>query len=620
MLLRKSSIIILLCLSTVISNSQTTDEQLASHYFLSGEYDKAALYYEKLWVTNPIDQYYNKLLKCLIQLEDYNSAEKLIKKQIRKYGEQGKYLVDLGYIYSKNESENKALQQYEKAIKLLEPNQNQIISLSKSFIMIGEYDYALNTLMRGRKLMHGYYPFNFEIADIYGILGDYSKMISEYLNILDVNENYLQSVQNSLAQYFSFDKNSEQNNLLKLKLIKRIQRNPGRSVFSEMLIWIYLQQKDFRNAYTQTMALDKRMKEQGERLFSLAKICTKSDAYDVALDCYHYIIEYHKNGYYYIGSKIGILNVMDKKITSGDYTYKELNALEKEYYSTLEEFGIVPERIELIKKLAHLQIYYLHKTDSARTLLENVINEAHIKSKEQAECKLLLGDVMLMQNEIWDASLLYSQVEKSFKYSPIGDEAKFRNAKIAFYTGDFLWAKSKLDILKGSTSKLIANDAMYLSLLISDNIGIDTTERPLVMFARAELSAMQNKNQLAFQILDSINLLYPNHSLEDDILYQRYKIFFKKRDYANAEQSLLKIIEGYSYDILGDDATYHLAQLYDNHIKNKDKAIEYYHDVLVNFPGSTFAVEARERYRELRGDNLSDSKRDLREIPIKNNP
>ncbi|MFQ5335876.1 MAG: tol-pal system YbgF family protein, partial [Flavobacteriales bacterium] len=356
------------------------------------------------------------------------------------------------------------------------------------------------------------------------------------------------------------------------------------------------------------------------RIFSLAQICLDNGDFDVALKCYRYIIDNKEDGFYYSGSKMGLLNVMNKKITSGNYTSEELTMLEREYYTAIAEFGHSAEAVELTRDLALLQAYYLHKTDTAMALLRSAVIAGGIKPSLQARCKLALGDILLMRNEIWDASLLYSQVEKAYKYDPLGDEAKFRNAKVAFYTGDFHWAKAKLDVLKGSTSKLIANDAMYLSLLISDNTGIDTTERPLKMFARAELLAIQNKDQLSFRVLDSINELYPHHALEDDILLQRYKIAMKKREYERAKTFLEKLIGSYGYDILGDDATFLLAELYENKLNQPDKARELYLSLLTDYPGSLYVVQARKRFRKLRGDDPAALERDRRGGTMNDNP
>lgn len=594
-------------LSFNVSSAQpTTDEQLAVHYFQNGEYDKAVLYYEKLYEKNPGDFFYGYYLKTLVQLEDYKTAEKVVRKQLKRYPDMVNYQVDLGYVYAKSGNASKAKQQFEQTIKKLTPNQSEVIQLANAFIAIGEATYALQTYQQGRKMLRGDYPFNIEIAEIYATAGNHEAMIAEYLSLLEANESYLQQVQNALQRSLSFELNTKQNQLLKSQLINYIQKYPNSSVFPDMLIWIYIQEKDFESAFVQAKALDKRFREDGSRMIALAQLALSNQEYDVAIKSYQYIIEKGKNNPYYTTCRMELLNTMNQKITlTGNYTMQDLSDLEKYYYAALEELGKDAGTVSLIKDLAFLQAYYLNKADIAIVLLNEAIVMPRIKPQLQAECKLALGDILVIKDEIWDAALFYAQVEKEYKFDQLGDEAKFRNAKVAYYTGDFKWAKAYLDVLKGSTSKLIANDALRLSLLITDNTTIDSLTTPLLIYSKAELLTLQNKDSIALLLLDSINITFPGHTLADDILYQKHKIALKRRDYEKAIAFLLQIADQYPSDILADDALFSIAHIFQFNLKNLDKAKEYYEKLIFDFPGSLYVVEARKRFRILRGDKVN---------------
>lgn len=591
---------------TFLSAQPSTDEQLAVHYYQAGECDKAVMYYEKLYSKNPSDIYYGNYLKCLLILKDFKDAEKLVKRQVKKFPGVVNYRVDLGYVYSKSDNASKAKQQYEKIIKEMPPNPSQIIAVSNAFLAVNEPQYALASLQKGRKILRNGYPFNFEIAAIYAHLGNHEMMIDEYLSILQQNESYLLEVQNALQRNMVFEAGSKQNQILKSQLLKRIQQYTHTNVYAEMLIWLYIQQRDFENAFIQVKAIDRKNKEEGGRLISLAQLCTSNQNYDIAIKCYQYVIDKGERGSFYTNAKMELLNTLNLKITTtNNYKQEELFELEKMYISTIDELGKSPATLPLIKDLAYLEGSYLHKTDEAIRLLEEAIAMPRSKPHLQAECKLALADVLVITGEIWDASLLYSQVEKDYKYDQLGEQAKFKNAKISYYTGDFKWSKAQLDVLKGSTSKLIANDAMQLSLLITDNTGIDTTTNPLVMFARADLLSLQNNDSAALLILDSINLLYPGHALADDILFQKYRVSLRRQNFAAAADFLQKIVDDFSYDILADDALYLLAQLHHFNLGDTEKAKSLYEKLLFDFPGSIYTVEARKRFRFLRGDNVS---------------
>jgi TolA-binding protein len=209
-----------------------------------------------------------------------------------------------------------------------------------------------------------------------------------------------------------------------------------------------------------------------------------------------------------------------------------------------------------------------------------------------------------MQGEIWEATLLYSQVDKVFADDVLGHEARFRNAKLSYYNGDFKWAQSQFDVLKASTSKLIANDALDLSVFILDNLGLDTTDMALKLYAEADLLSFQNKFAEAYSKLDTLARLFPKHFLDDDILYAKAQINMKQKNFEVAAELFKKVVELFPEEIRADNSLFELAELHENQLNNIEKAKEYYERIFTEYSSSTFAVEARKRFRKLRGDNL----------------
>ncbi|MBI2271780.1 MAG: tetratricopeptide repeat protein [Bacteroidetes bacterium] len=584
----------------------STDEKLANQYFQNKEYDKAIVYYEKLFGKKSSELIYQNYLSCLLAVKDFKTAEKVVKKQMKNNPGQLDYGVDLGMVYFTAGDPDKARSEYEKVIKQLPADQEPVFNLANAFLKIKEWDYAIATYQKGRKLLRGVYPFNMELAEVYQQKGDVTAMISEYLDMLELGDSYLQSVQNSLQADFGSEGDAKKNEIIRSQLLKRVQQSPDKTVYTELLVWMLMQQKEFDSAFTQIKALDKRKKEDGSRVIALAQTCVQNENYDVAVKAYKYIIDKGPESSYYLSARIELLNAMYKKVVSrNNYTQTELIELEANYSKSLSELGKSVSTVSLIKDMAHLQAFYLYKTKEAIALLEEAVQMPLLSATLQAECKLELADILLMTGDVWEASLTYSQVEKAFKYDVVGQEAKFRNARIAFYTADFKWAQAQLDVLKGSTSKLIANDAMALSIMISDNMGWDSITTPLEMYARADLLSFQNRDDEALIVLDSIKEKYPSHTIQDDILFKRYAIMMKKNKYEEAAKYLQNIIDNFSWDILGDDAMYYLAGLYENRLNDKQKAMGLYNDLLVKFPGSMFTVESRKRFRKLRGDAVN---------------
>lgn len=580
------------------------DDKLAMQFYEQKQFDKAATYFEKLYDKQP-DAYFNYYFKCLIETKDYKTAEKITKRHI-KHSEGNTHLyVKLGMVYRLMGNSDKEKEQYNKAVKEVIPEQNTVFALAHAFEDEELFDYAIEVYKKGRKLTAASYPYYYEVADLYKKKGDLKAMVNEYLDAIEFRESELYTAQANLQQSLGYDdKNGGFNNpILKQELQRRIQQSPDRTIFSEFLIFLLNQQKDFDGSFVQNKALDKRQKTDGTRLMELAKLCISNENYVVAEKCYQYVMSKGKDNPYYDIADIERLNANYLQLTgqTNPATADVLN-LSTNIENAIKQYGISNLTLPLIKKLALLKAYYLNKPQEAIQSLEEIMTQYTFDKNSVAEIKLDLGDMNLLVGNIWDASLLYSQVEKDFKYEVVGQGAKFRNAKLSYYASDFKWAKTQCDVLKGATTKTIANDALDLSLVITDAIGVDTNDAPLSMFASAELLVLQHQYDRALARLDSINSIFSEHTLGDDIYYKKADIYKRTNRYAEAAKMYENILEFYPTELYGDDALFKEAELYERYLNDKEKAKQLYQDILTKYPGSIYVVDARRRYRDLRGD------------------
>ncbi|MBU2650407.1 MAG: tetratricopeptide repeat protein [Bacteroidetes bacterium] len=581
------------------------DERLASEYYRNKEYDKAAELYEKLYRKNPTHYYYTFYLYCLLQLEDYSEAVKLTDKQIKRYPGQLKFLVDKGYVYTQMGDTRNADKTFNEALEQLPANQALISELANSFYLRGQMDKAIAAYKHGRELLKGAYGFHIELANLYKLGGNYNEMTDELLDEAGENPSSLTRIQNQLQSMMYDDEEGTFTDYLWTSLLRRSQKDPDNIEYSELLMWLSIQQRDFGFALVQAKSIDRRYNEDGSRVFDLGRICLNNKDYVTASEAFSYVMSKGKDNLYYLPGLIGLLKSKYLKVTNGlGYDEQELLILEKDYEEAMATFGKYPETIELMKDLAHIRAFYLGKLNEAVQTLQEAIVIPGAPPVQVAECKTELGDIYLFMGEVWEATLLYSQVEKAFKNDPVGHEARLKNAKLTFYIGEFEWAKAQLDVLKAATSKLIANDAMQLSLLIGDNKDADSSTIGLTYYARADLLLYQNKPDLALQTLDSIYQVNLFHPLFDDILMKKAEIMMSKGEYNQADSLLDHLVKNFGYDILADDALYKRARLQEEHFGNKALAMELYQQILLNYPGSLFTVEARRKYRELRGDDI----------------
>ncbi len=579
------------------------DETLAKSYFENAEYDKAAYLYAQLWENNnQAQQFYAPLLKCYLQQKKLDEAEKLVRKQSKKFNENFLYQIDLGYVLRQKGDEGGAQKQYEKVIKELRPNENELRQTAGYFGEVGELDFEIATFNKAQKMFGGKIDFSTDLASAYLQKSDYKTAAAYYLEYIDRHPYDAQPVKNTIQTVRGGDKLMSE---MEAQLYTKIQKQPDKEDYIELLTWIYIQNKDFEGALLQMKAIDKRKSGDGYRVLEIAHIAQTEGFYDDAISGYVYVVAKEPRTSLYFQARTDLLNCRKEKIAKKiNYTDADIQALKADYESFIAENGKNARTAQSIKELADLFGFYIHDINAAVVTNEELIDLPGIPQSLKNQAKLSLGDFYLISGDVWESSLVYSQVDKEEKDSPLGEEARFKNAKLSYYKGEFEWAQEQLNILKASTSQLISNDAINLSVFIIDNLGMDTISVPMEMFSRADLLMFQNKDGEADKVLDSIVFTYPGHELFDDIEYAKAQIYCRKRQFEKAIPLLENIVKNYGKDLKGDDALFLLADITDRELNNKEKAKELFKQLIVDYQSSLLVVEARKRYRVLRGDKL----------------
>ncbi|MEZ5040704.1 MAG: tetratricopeptide repeat protein [Saprospiraceae bacterium] len=594
---------LLLLLSLLTVSLYAQEPQLAQQYFRDGEFEKAAVLYEKLYEkNNKNDFFFDRYVECLMAMEDFQKGEAVISRQLKKTPDNVNLYVSYGKLLEQQFKDEEAKKMYAQAIVNLPKEQYQITRLANSFLSLTKYEEAIATYEKGAQLLRDDRIFSYNLGDLYRRKGDIPKMIQNYLNSLDDRPERLNNMKTIFQRYLLEEDYKE----LQTQLYARLQKEENAIHLNEMLTWVFIQRKDYSNAFRQVKALDRRFGENGGRIYRLAQIAAADKGYDAAIAAYEYIVE-NKGmaSTFYIDAKREALRCRRNKLVEGyNYTQEDLKILESQYESFLTEFGRSRATAGIVLELGELQAFYLNDLDAAIAILNEMIHLPGIDPQLEANGKLSLADFYLMKGEVWESTLLYSQVDKAFKEDILGHEARFRNAKLSYFNGDFQWAQTQFDILKASTSRLIANDALDLSVFIMDNLGLDTTETALIMYSQAELLVFQNRFEEAFTKMDSLLIAFPEHSLQDDVLYLKATVFKKKREYEKAAALYQMIIEKYNEEIRADNALFALAELYETHLNDLEKAKSLYETLFIDYSGSTFAVEARKRFRRLRGDDI----------------
>jgi tetratricopeptide (TPR) repeat protein len=598
--------VIILLLFTLSSFAQNNNQKIAYQYFINGDYDKAIVIYEELNKSNLSVNIYSPYFISLINTNNFSTAEKLAKRLYSKNPQRLNYLVDVIVSLKKQEKVNKFIFNLKKLYGKLDGRNSQTIQLANRFLSFEMYDIALEVYEKSSKI-NNLFSYDLQRAQLYGLLGENEMMVNQYLDFLLNNPNQKKVVFSNIQRFLDNNgiKDFNNTNLVKRSLLNIIKKYPDRYDFNEMLIWLFMQNQQYKLALQQVISLDRRNQNSLSKIFEITEKLLDLEKFKLAIEGLDYIISKGFNSELYITSHINKLYAETKILNNNN---EDLEPINSKYNSVINEVGKNSYSILLLSNYAHFKAFYMKNLEDAKIILEDAMKITNADPTEIAECKIQYADIMLLSGNIWDALLFYSQVEKDFKENPIGHTAKFKRAKIAYYKGDFTWAQAQLDVLKASTSKLISNDAMDLSLLISDNYNLDTIDQPMMQFARADLLFFQQKYDEAILTFDSILTLFNGHDLSDEIYFRKYKIFSAKNDTESSVKMLEKIINDFSYEILIDDALYSIAKIYENKYNDSAKAMDYYQKIILDHEGSIYASEARNRFRFLRGDEINEEK------------
>ncbi|WP_299188603.1 tetratricopeptide repeat protein [uncultured Aquimarina sp.] len=575
-------------------------EQLAKNYVQQGEYEKALSVYKKLHTRNPNRiTYLLGLVESHQQLEQFEKAEKILQKQIENKPKNAQLLVELGHHYEVQGNSEKATTYYNKALKVFNSNNvNAAYSLAQTFEKYNLLDQAALIYEKGMASNPGA-NFNVQLAKIYGEQGKLEKMFDSYLSLLQLQPNYKNIVQRNFNQYITDDPLNNANVIFRKLLIKKLQQNPD-IIYNEMLSWLFVQQKDFKKAFVQEKAIYKR-KDQGlQGIIGLARIAIGAKDIKSATQILDYILNAPAGNDMKLTAHKIILKAKTDLADKKDY--KEIK---QQYEEVFEAYGKGSQTIGLQIDYAHFLAFNQDNKKEAIEFLKRLLNQERLSRFQSSRAKMKIADILVLDQKFNQALIYYTQVQNALKNNFLAQDARFKVAKTSYYKGDFAWAQTQLDVLKSSTSQLIANDAMELSLIISDNSLEDSTQTALKIFARADLLAFQNKNQEAITKYEEILVNHKGEKIEDEAFLRQAKLFEKEKEFEKAKVNYLKIIEFYPDDILVDDAYYWLAELYVNILGEPEKAKELYEKLIFNHADSIYFVDARKKYRTLRGDAIN---------------
>lgn len=588
-------LLIFLLLQTVAAQ----EDFLAKQYFADGDYEKAVVFFEKLVEQNPRRTDYTEgLVACYQQLERYSDAEGLLSKKIALGNVYPTFYIELGYNYAIQDLEAKAKEQYDKAISIIDKNPNYGYGIGFRFQKYALLDYAIKAYSRAMEL-NPKLDYNFQMARIYGEQGDIDKMYRSYINLIIEEKSSMSNVLRNFDDFVTEDPENENNIKLKAILLEGAQKNPNLR-WNELLSWLFVQQRQYGSAFRQEKAIFKRMDGSSVyRLKNLGDLALEDSDIEVAQSIFEYIVENTNEEVTKLNAQLNLIDILllnpEKKI---------LDDVQKQYEELIAIHGYKSKTLQLQIAYANFLTFKKDNPAPAIDILKKSLT-LPLNKRGTAFIKSALGDILVFDQKFNEALIYFSQIQKSLKNDVLGQNARFKVAQTSFYKGDFDWALTQLKVLRSSTSQLIANDAMQLSLLISDNSLEDSTQTALKKYARADLLAYQNKTNEAISELEGILQNHKGEKIEDEALLKQGELLESIKDYEAAKFNYQKIIEFYPTGILADDAHFTLGELYRTKLNEPEKAKAQYEKIIYNYQDSYYFPQARKYFRKLRGDAIN---------------
>jgi tetratricopeptide (TPR) repeat protein len=583
----------------LLSTAIAQEDFLAKQYFEDGDFEKAVVFYEKLTENSPRrTDYLQGLIACYQQLERYGDAKRFLTERLKSKSPNPTLLIELGYNFTLQDSTSQATIYFDQVLEVIAENPNYGYALAYQFQKYSLLDRAVSAYQKAMEI-NPQLDYNFQLARIYGEQGNVDKMYRSYLNLMSNGKTSKSNILRSIDAFVTSDPESYNNAALKAILLENAQKNPD-IIWNELLSWLFVQQQQYGSAFRQEKAIYKRMENSNTlRLENLGKLALDAIKTDVARDILEYLIKESNNEITVLDAELSLID-----IDLQDTKKSQLETIQKKYEALIETHGFKTQTLQLQVAYANFLTFRKDDPEPAIELLKNSL-KLPLNQRGTAFIKLALGDILVYNKKFNEALIYFSQIQQKLKNDVLGQNARYKVAETSFYKGDFEWALTQLKVLRGSTSQLIANDAMQLSLLISDNSLEDSTQTALKKYARADFLSYQNKTQEAVDALEDILQNHKGEKIEDEALLKQAQLFESQEKYEAAELNYMKIIEFYSSGILADDAYFALGELYRSRLNQLDKAKAQFEKIIYNYQDSYYFPQARKNFRVLRGDAIN---------------
>ncbi len=597
--------------------------RMAQQYERSGDYRNASRLYERLYVRDPGNfTYFDGYRRMLMQLREYDKAISMTEERLAEDPRDVNLRSILGGMYYRAEERDKAFEVWEETLERDPRNMVAYQKVATQMIENRLLDQAIEIYKRGRENVGQPHLFANDLAFLYASTMNYRGATREYMLMLEQTPQQLNFIQSRLSMYVLRNEGLPQ--AIEV-LEEKAEQNRDKIQFQRLLAWLYREAKDFDKAYEIYKHIDNSQNARGAELYSFAQTAFREREYEAAARAYRDILDQYPEFDRTPQVRLGYARCLEEKSMIADSLYEavfpvsppvddtRITEMRPSYDRVIEAYKNLVNEYEgtsigaqALFRVGLIQYHWYFDLDGALETLQEVAR-LYSRGNIYMDTRELLGDIYIVRGALDEAlaqydTLLASQhITEEYK-----DLATLRRAEIAFFRGEFDKALEEIRELVQKSYSSYANNAIELQTFIIENRepalrGVRSDDA-LKLYARAMHQKRQQRYSEAIATLEHIIEEYPNALLVDDALLTIGDLNFSMRRYDDAVSAYRQIQSLEDKSIVTDRALMRIAEVYHFGTGERERAIVAYEDLIVEYPRSMLATEARQRIRMLRGD------------------
>ncbi len=622
-LVKKLALLAILLVTQAVAQQVdlATKLRLAQSFEQVGEWERAVSIYESLREAEPQNYvFFDGLRRCYTQLKQYEKAIYLVQQRLVLQPRDENLLSVLGGLFYQSGEPRKADSLWQIVLSKDARNPNLYRLIASQMLEHRQYERVIEIYLSARRVIGNQELFMDELASLYSFMQQYELTTTEYVKILRQRPQQLTYIEGRLG---SITGREEALRAVQKVVRAEVQQSPNDIPVHLLLAWLLMEGKDYESAFREYLTIDKLSKANGSELFQFAQRAMQEKAFIVSAKAFREVVEQHPSqpllpharfGYaraieelsgerdtlFRSGATVGVpspARVPERPVSEVHPSFQ--GAIEL-YEALIADYPNSEITMQALYRMGVIRYRRFFDLDGAVAVFDRV-RALPFSSTLVHEATASIAEVRIAQNNLAQSRMEYL---KLLAMSPelYRHRALFHLAELDYFEASFDSALAKLQMISANANTDLANDALQLLYFVQENKS--TAQAGLAAFAKADLLMRQRKYSEALLRFQELTRQYSTALLVDDGMMKigELHLFLNRTD--EALEVLRRITRDMPTSILRDRAQMRTGEIYENRLKDKQKAIEAYEAVLINYPTSLYLEEARKRIRLLRGDTL----------------